>query len=60
MSSSEPDSKIDLLDTEAAVKSKIRKVFCEPGNIETNPLLSFSKSVILLTLGGSISTIPLH
>jgi tryptophanyl-tRNA synthetase len=27
MSSSEPDSKIDLLDTEAGVKNKIRKAW---------------------------------
>lgn len=36
MSSSEEDSKIDLLDDEAAVKRKLKKAFCEPGNIEEN------------------------
>ena len=36
MSSSDPDSKIDLLDEENVVKSKIRKAFCEEGNIEHN------------------------
>jgi len=51
MSSSEPDSKIDMLDDEDSVKRKIRKVFCEEGNIENNPLLSFCKSVVLLTQG---------
>lgn len=46
MSSSEEDSKIDLLDNPAAVKQKLKKAFCEPGNIENNGILSFSKHVI--------------
>lgn len=46
MSSSEEDSKIDLLDSPAAVKKKLKKAFCEPGNIEDNGLLSFVKHVI--------------
>ena len=46
MSSSEEDSKIDLLDNAAAVKKKLKKAFCEPGNITDNGLLSFSKSVL--------------
>ena len=46
MSSSEEDSKIDLLDTPANVKKKLKKAFCEPGNIEDNGLLSFVKHVI--------------
>lgn len=46
MSSSEEDSKIDLLDTPAAVKKKLKKAFCEPGNIEDNGLMSFVKHVI--------------
>lgn len=46
MSSSEVDSKIDLLDTAANVKKKLKKAFCEPGNIEDNGLLSFTKHVI--------------
>ncbi|XP_053694342.1 tyrosine--tRNA ligase, cytoplasmic [Sabethes cyaneus] len=46
MSSSEDDSKIDLLDSAAKVKSKIKKAFCEPGNIEDNGLLKFVKHVI--------------
>lgn len=47
MSSSEEDSKIDLLDSEAQVKKKIKKAFCEPGNIAENGVLSFVKHVIL-------------
>merc|ERR1719266_232992 len=46
MSSSEEDSKIDLLDSSAAVKKKLKKAFCEPGNITDNGVLSFCKFVI--------------
>lgn len=46
MSSSEEDSKIDLLDSPAAVKKKLKKAFCEPGNIEDNGVLAFAKHVI--------------
>jgi len=46
MSSSEADSKIDLLDTAANIKKKLKKAFCEPGNIADNGLLSFCKYVI--------------
>jgi len=46
MSSSEEDSKIDLLDSAAAVKKKLKKAFCEPGNTTDNGVLSFCKYVI--------------
>ena len=46
MSSSDLDSKIDLLDTPAALKKKLKKAFCEPGNIQDNGILSFCKYVI--------------
>ncbi|XP_012219706.1 tyrosine--tRNA ligase, cytoplasmic [Linepithema humile] len=46
MSSSEDDSKIDLLDNPAAVKKKLKKAFCEPGNIADNGVLAFSKHII--------------
>lgn len=46
MSSSEEDSKIDLLDSPANVKKKLKKAFCEPGNVIDNGLLSFAKHVI--------------
>ncbi|OAD57322.1 Tyrosine--tRNA ligase, cytoplasmic [Eufriesea mexicana] len=46
MSSSEEDSKIDLLDSAAMVKKKLKKAFCEPGNISDNGILSFAKHVI--------------
>uniref|UniRef100_A0A2C9JL91 Tyrosine--tRNA ligase n=1 Tax=Biomphalaria glabrata TaxID=6526 RepID=A0A2C9JL91_BIOGL len=46
MSSSEEDSKIDLLDTPAQVKKKLKKAFCEPGNVTDNGVLSFCKHVL--------------
>lgn len=46
MSSSEDESKIDLLDSPADVKKKLKKAFCEPGNIENNGVLSFVKHVL--------------
>lgn len=46
MSSSEADSKIDLLDTAAQLKKKLKMAFCEPGNIADNGLLSFCKHVL--------------
>src|SRR5581483_2761809 len=46
MSSSDPDSKIDLLDDAATVARKLKKAFCEEGNITDNGVLSFVKSVL--------------
>lgn len=46
MSSSEEDSKIDLLDSAANVKKKMKKAFCEPGNVENNGVLAFAKYVL--------------
>ena len=54
MSSSAADSKIDLLDSEPAIRKKINKAFCEEGNVENNPLLTFLRYVVfpLLDLRG--------
>jgi len=46
MSSSEANSKIDLLDEATAVEEKIRKAFCEEGNIEQNGVLPFVRFVL--------------
>ncbi|CAL1539466.1 unnamed protein product [Lymnaea stagnalis] len=46
MSSSEEDSKIDLLDAPELVNKKLKKAFCEPGNITENGVLSFCKHVL--------------
>ncbi|KAI9704551.1 MAG: hypothetical protein M1820_005464 [Bogoriella megaspora] len=47
MSSSDPDSKIDLLDTEEVVRKKLNKAFTEPKKVEDNGLLSFVEYVLL-------------
>ncbi|KAI0229328.1 Tyrosine--tRNA ligase, cytoplasmic [Lamellibrachia satsuma] len=47
MSSSEEASKIDLLDSEAQVRKKVKGAFCEEGNISNNGVLAFVKYVIL-------------
>ncbi|KAJ3109891.1 hypothetical protein HK100_003229 [Physocladia obscura] len=54
MSSSDPDSKIDLLDDEKQIRKKLAKAFCEEGNVDDNPILSFLKIVIfpILSLRG--------
>lgn len=59
MSSSEEDSKIDLLDKAEIVKKKLKKAFCEPGNIKENGLLSFVKHVLfsLFAEGEGVSAI---
>lgn len=46
MSSSEIESKIDLLDSPDDVKRKLKKAFCEPGNVIDNGLLSFVKHIL--------------
>lgn len=46
MSSSDVNSKIGLDDTFKQVKKKIGKAFCEPGNVEKNALLIFTKQVL--------------
>ncbi|KAK7864155.1 hypothetical protein R5R35_007667 [Gryllus longicercus] len=46
MSSSEEDSKIDLLDSASTVKKKLKKAFCEPGNVKDNGVLAFVKHVL--------------
>ena len=46
MSASEADSKIELFESPADIKKKLKKAFCEPGNIIDNGVLSFCKFVI--------------
>lgn len=50
MSSSDPNSKIDFLDPPAVVRQKLKKAFCEPGNITENGVLAFVK-VVLIPIG---------
>lgn len=46
------ESKIDLLDSKEDVKKKLKKAFCEPGNIQNNGILSFVKYVLFPLRGG--------
>ncbi len=55
MSSSDPNSKIDLLDSAAVVKSKIKKAFAAEGIVEGNGLLAFAQRVLFpLSADGSV------
>ena len=47
MSSSDPDSKIDFLDSPEVIKRKIKKAFCEEGNVTDNGLLAFLNAVLI-------------
>lgn len=47
MSSSDPDSKIDFLDPPDAIRRKIKKAFCEEGNVTDNGVLSFVEAVLI-------------
>jgi tyrosyl-tRNA synthetase len=47
MSSSDPNSKIDFLDPPEVVRKKIKRAFCEEGNIVDNGLLSFLEAVLI-------------
>ena len=47
MSSSEPESKIDVLDSPDVVSKKIRRAFAEPKKTEGNGLLAFAQYVLL-------------
>ena len=47
MSSSDPDSKIDVLDAPAVVTKKLKKAFAVPKEVEGNGILSFVEYVLL-------------
>jgi tyrosyl-tRNA synthetase len=51
MSASDPKSKIDLLDNEAAIKDKLNSAYCESGVVEDNGILAFLKHVIMVIKG---------
>lgn len=46
MSKSRPDSAIFVHDSEQEIARKISRAFCEPKNIENNPLLEYCKEII--------------
>lgn len=47
MSKSSPDNTIFMDDNPNEIKRKINRAFCEPGNITKNPLLDWSKHLLL-------------
>lgn len=47
MSSSDPKSKIDFLDSPADIKSKLKAAVCTPGQVEGNGVLAFVKAVLI-------------
>ncbi|KAF5313823.1 hypothetical protein D9619_013034 [Psilocybe cf. subviscida] len=47
MSASDPNSKIDFLDTPEAVRKKLKSAFCEEGKVEGNGVLAFVKAVLI-------------
>ncbi|KAK0469789.1 tyrosyl-tRNA synthetase [Desarmillaria tabescens] len=46
MSSSDPNSKIDFLDSPELVRKKIKAAFCEEGNVDDNGVLAFAEAVL--------------
>jgi len=46
MSKSDPNSGIFIHDTDNEIKKKISKAWCEEGNIQNNPLLEITRTVI--------------
>ncbi|PPQ73208.1 hypothetical protein CVT25_012780 [Psilocybe cyanescens] len=47
MSASDPNSKIDFLDTAETVRKKLKAAFCEEGTIEGNGVLAFVEAVLI-------------
>jgi tyrosyl-tRNA synthetase len=47
MSSSDPQSKIDFLDSPQEIKSKLKGAFCKPGVVAENGVLAFLKTVLI-------------
>lgn len=47
MSSSDPNSKIDILDAPDVVRKKITKAVCEPETVEGNGVLAFLEAVLI-------------
>lgn len=50
MSSSDPDSKIDLLDSPQIVEKKLKKAVCKPKEVEGNGVIAFVEHVIFRAL----------
>ena len=46
MSKSDPESAIFMEDTEADIKTKIKKAYCPVGIVTGNPMLDYVKNII--------------
>ncbi|MCE2498500.1 MAG: tyrosine--tRNA ligase [Nitrosopumilaceae archaeon] len=46
MSKSDPDSSVFMHDTDEQIQKKIKKAWCEEGDIENNPVLAIAKSIV--------------
>ncbi|MDD5590165.1 MAG: tyrosine--tRNA ligase [Candidatus Portnoybacteria bacterium] len=51
MSSSDPSSKIDLLDEPDVILAKLNKAFCPEGEVENNGIMAFMRYVIMVLKG---------
>lgn len=51
MSKSNPDSAIFMEDSAEEVDRKIKSAFCEPGNVEKNPILDYCKYLVFASMG---------
>ena len=51
MSKSDPDSAIFMEDSVQDVNTKIKKSFCPPGVVESNPILDYSRNIIIAYSG---------
>lgn len=62
MSSSEVNSKIDLLDTAESISGKVRSAFCPEGVVEGNGVLAFIRMVLfaVTTNGFTVDRKPEH
>lgn len=47
MSKSDPESAIFMEDSEAEVKTKIKKAFCPPCQVDRNPCIAYIRHIIL-------------
>jgi tyrosyl-tRNA synthetase len=54
MSSSEANSKIDILDPPSVVRKKIKAAFCEEGVVENNGVLAFVRAVLMRVVEGRL------
>lgn len=48
MSSSDPNSKIDLIESTADIKSKLNKAFCPEKSVDGNGVMAFIKYVVMI------------